>query len=90
MVSRRKIFGFAAATPFLAVAPAVASANKSDAPDQELMRLTQGNNSARMYLTAKPEKEEPREVGLAVGKDGNLWLKYHVNNTTEWKRIVVE
>lgn len=88
MFNRRKLFGFAVAAPF--VAAAATQSRASDAPDQELMRLTQGNPAARMYLTGRPENEEPREVGLAVGKDGHLWLKVQGDYSATWKRIVVE
>ena len=86
MVSRRKLFGFAAAAPVITFAATPSSADANNAPKQDLMLLTQGNDAARMYLTAKPKDEQKAEVGIAVGKDGHLWLR--TNN--EWKRVVTE
>lgn len=86
MFNRRKLFGFAAAAPFMTAAALTSKAKADNAPKQDIMRLTQGNSEARMYLTAKPVDELPAEIGLAIGSDGYLWIRSH----NEWKRVATE
>lgn len=83
---RRKLFGFLAAAPVACVAAVSAKANEDLAPESELMRLQHGPQWDRMRLLSGPKDEEYRAVGLAVGKDGFLWLKVG----EDWRRVSVD
>ena len=83
---RRKLFGFLATAPFACAAIVSAKANEDNAPESELMRLKHGPQWDRMSLMAGPANEKYRSVGLAVGKDGFLWVKVG----EDWRRISVD
>lgn len=95
-ISRRKMFGFAAATPFAVGAiannnPAIASTKKpSDAPSQSILVLQRQEMKPQsseygMYTIAGSHPVGP-QLGISVGNDGHMWLK--INN--EWKKVIVE
>jgi len=83
---RRNLFGFLAAAPVALVGAVVAKSNEDDAPEGELMRLQHGPQWEKMSLLSGGENETKRQIGLAVGKDGFLWLK--IGN--DWRRVSVE
>lgn len=83
---RRKLFGFLAASPMALASTAIASSNEDNAPEGEIMRLQHGPQWGRMSLPSGGESEEKRQIGLAVGKDGFLWLKIG----EDWRRVSVE
>ena len=83
---RRKLFGFLATAPVACVAAVSAKANEDLAPESELMRLQNGSQWERMQILAGLKGEEYRAVGLAVGKDGFLWLKVG----EDWRRVSVD
>jgi hypothetical protein len=83
---RRNLFGFLAAAPVAFIGAAVAKSNEDDAPKAEIMRLQHGPQWERMSLLSGVGNEEKRQIGLAVGKDGFLWLKIG----DDWRRVSVE
>lgn len=83
---RRSLFGFLAAAPVALVSAVAAKSNEDDAPEAELMRLQHGPQWERMSLFSAGENETKRQIGLAVGRDGFLWLK--IGN--DWRRVSVE
>lgn len=98
MISRRKMFGFAAALPLAATGlantqPAIAKTrNDADRPDGDVPIITlqaqrqkalKGGNEV-YSIVGYESVGQP--LGISVGKDGHMWLK--INN--EWKKVVVE
>lgn len=98
MISRRKMFGFAAIAPMAAVgisannAPAVASTKSDDAkPDTttivlQAQRMKQQRSDNPYTISFTGFENYGPQLGISVGKDGHMWLK--IND--EWKRVIVE
>ena len=98
MISRRKMFGFAAIAPMAAVgisannSPAVASTKSNDAnPDTTIMvlqaqRMKQHRSDNPYTISVTSFENYGPQLGISVGKDGHMWLK--IND--EWKRVIVE
>ena len=103
MMERRRFLNLASFGIVGATVPTVASAatekinrsNPKDAPIcEETLQLTSGtkpkpkkpvdNNKIMFYDNTY---EEYKKVSMAVGRDGNLWLK---TENGVWKRIVTE
>lgn len=84
-MNRRKMFGFIAASPVACVGTAAAMADEEDAPESEIMRLTHGPQWERMRLLPPADGEAARSIGLAVGRDGLLWVKVG----DDWRRVSV-
>jgi hypothetical protein len=96
-MNRRSLFGALALSPLMAVAafakeevsgePLNNSVNLTlhgvKKPDGEMMRLSNGP----IMFNTLPQYDPEKQVSLAVGDDGNLWLK---RKNGEWKRVVTE
>ncbi len=97
MMNRRKFFALLPAAPVALVTwPAEAKASPDDAPHQSSVMLTLNGtekpNGEYMRLEKNmiinyPKNDPSRQVSMAVGMDGNLWLK---TAKDEWKRVVTE
>lgn len=83
---RRTLFGFVAALPVCLASAAKAKADQDDAPTSELMRLKQGAQPIKMELLGPAQWEPQREVSLAIGRDGMLWVKTGDN----WNRVATD
>jgi len=96
-MNRRSLFGAIALSPLMAVAafakeevtgtPLNNSVNLTlhgaKKPDGEMMRLSNGP----IMFNTMPQYDPDKQVSMAVGEDGNLWLKRKDGN---WKRIITE
>ena len=96
-MNRRSLFGALALSPLMAVSafakeevtgqPLSESVNLTlhgtKKPNGEMMRL--GNSP--FISVNMPETDPDKAVSMAVGDDGNLWLKRKDGN---WKRVVTE
>ena len=95
-MNRRSLFGALAISPLMAV-EAFTKEKPTGEPlsnavnmtllgakkrDGEMMRLSEGS----FYLNV-PQTDPNKEVSMAVGDDGTLWLKRKDGN---WKRVVTE
>jgi hypothetical protein len=99
MMNRRKFFALLPAAPVALVTwPAEAKASPDDAPRDGERSLVLQSTEVSTPLTLKKEDgsnrymeismpKEVSRVSMAVGRDGNLWLK---GNDGEWKRVVTE
>jgi hypothetical protein len=98
VIGRRSLFGAIALSPLMAVAafakeevtgaPLSNSVNLTlhgvKKPDGEMMRLS---DSSPIVFNVMPQYDLDKTVSLAVGDDGNLWLK---RKDGQWKRVVTE
>jgi hypothetical protein len=96
-MNRRSLFGAIALSPLMAISafakeevtgqPLSESVNLtlhgSKKPDGEMMRLSNGP----YILHNMPQTDPDKQVSMAVGDDGNLWLK---RKDGKWKRVVTE
>jgi len=93
-MNRRSLFGALALSPLMAVAafakedisndqpiPALLGVKK---PDGEMMRLS---DSSHISFNTMPQYDHNKQVSMAVGDDGDLWLKRKDGN---WKKVVTE
>ena len=99
-MNRRSLFGAIALSPLMAVAAFAKENNKEDQPDnsnigtklvlssskRKDIRVHNRDNTS-MILSSFPEPDPSRQVSMAVGNDGNLWLK---TAKGDWKRVVTE
>jgi len=97
MIGRRSLFGAIALSPLMAVAafakeevtgaPLSNSVNLTllgvKKPDGEMMRLSNGP----IMFNTMPQYDPDKQVSMAVGDDGNLWVK---SKDGQWKRVVTE
>ena len=97
-MNRRSLFGALALSPLMAVA-AFAKEEKLEGaplnnsvnltllgvkkPDGEMMRLSNGP----IMFNTMPQYDPDKQVSMAVGDDGNLWVK---SKDGQWKRVVTE
>ena len=97
-MNRRSLFGALALSPLMAVA-AFAKEEKLEGaplnnsvnltllgvkkPDGEMMRLSNGP----IMFNTMPQYDPDKQVSMAVGDDGNLWVK---SKNGVWKRVVTE
>lgn len=97
-MNRRSLFGVIALSPIMAV-EAFAKEKPTGEPLEDSVKMTLmgvkkkdgtmmylGNGSS-MTLGNFPQYDPNKQVSLAVGEDGNLWLK---SKDGEWKRIATE
>lgn len=98
-MNKRDFFKFLAVAPAVLPAAAIAKAREGDEPisesvklvlhgikkrDGEMMRLTSGGS---ISIGSMPIQDPEKQVGMAVGNDGHLWLK---TKSGEWRRVVTE
>ena len=90
-MNRRSLFGALALSPLMAVeaftkekptGKPLSNAVNMTLLGAKMMRLSEGS----FYLNV-PQTDPNKEVSMAVGDDGNLWLKRKDGN---WKRVVTE
>lgn len=97
-MNSRSLFGAIALSPLMAVTAFAKEDNKQDAPDSGSCALTlqkqtkrdgtiMNLHSSTISLGSIPQYDPSKQVSMAVGNDGNLWLK---TANGEWKRVVTE
>jgi len=97
-MNRRSLFGVIALSLLMAI-EAFAKEKPTGEPLEDSVKMTLmgtkkkdgtmmylGNGSS-MTLGNFPQYDPNKQVSLAVGEDGNLWLK---SKDGEWKRVVTE
>jgi len=98
-MNRRSLFGMFALSPLMAVSAFAKEEKPDGAPPESSVNLTlmgtsvQKNKNELMYLSngpanlTFPQSDPTKSVAMAVGHDGQLWLK---SKGKEWKRVVTE
>lgn len=101
-MNRRKLFSFLPMAPVLVAAAVVTESQAEEKPADNnantlrLMGMKKNTNqpyndrSAMMFLGPSAPKyvvDDNTHVTMAVGRDGNLWLK---TADGDWKRVVTE
>lgn len=90
MVNRRSLFGVLAASPVIVGSTIIAHANESLEPESTIIQLQaqriRQSSSLGNTLTISGFESHGPQLGISVGKDGNMWVK--VNQ--KWKRVVTE
>ena len=101
-MNRRKFFAFLPIAPLALVAEGARAVTADGAPLENAVNLTltlmgaeTKNKNELMYLSNGPAqytftgfKSDPaKAVSMAVGDDGNLWLK---RRDGDWRRVAVE
>lgn len=89
-MNRRSLFGVLAASPVIATSTVIAHANESLEPETTIIQLQaqrmKQSSSLGNTLTMTGFEAHGPQLGISVGKDGNMWVK--VNQ--KWKRVVTE
>lgn len=90
-MNRRSFFKFLPVVPVALVAEG-ARACSDDAPTGGGFLTLNGYEEEHHHESTDisfilPKLDPNRQISMAVGKDGNLWLK---NSKSEWKKVVVE
>lgn len=96
-MNRRSLFGALALSPLMAV-EALAKEKPTGEPIPEATQIVIQGTKKSMPIKANypggglsifnmPETDPNKQVSMAVGDDGNLWLK---RKDGEWKRVVTE
>ena len=93
-MNRRDLFGFLPIAPVLVAAAVVSESQAEEKPEHDnntlrlqSMKPIDNINSESEYIARQYFPDETRHVTMAVGRDGNLWLK---SATGDWKRVVTE
>ena len=97
-MNRRKLFSFLPLVPALAASMVVTESQAEDKPADKnantlrLMGMKKNkelyhNPKAIMYLGDNFVPDDTTHVTMAVGRDGNLWLR---SADGDWKRVVTE
>jgi hypothetical protein len=97
-MNRRDLFGFLPLAPVLVAAAVISESQAEEKPADNnantlrLMGMKKNkepyyNDKAIMYLGTPYEVDDTTHVTMAVGRDGNLWLK---SADGDWKRVVTE
>jgi len=93
-MNRRSLFGALALSPLMAVAAFAKEDISNDQPIPESTQITIMGSKKLKPVKSKyglsfnnAETDPNKAVSMAVGEDGNLWLK---NKNGNWKRIVTE
>ena len=92
-MNRRSFFKFLPVVPVALVAEGARACSVDDAPTGGGLLTLSGHEeehrheSANINLISISKPDPNRQVSMAVGKDGNLWLK---KSKSEWKKVVVE
>jgi hypothetical protein len=99
-MNRRGLFAAFALSPFIAV-NAIAKPKPEGEPHDQQTSLTlaatkketkkiaiaDGNSGNFLTINGWATNDPSKQVSMAVGEDGNLWLK---SKGGEWKRVVTE
>ena len=96
-MNRRSLFGALALSPLMAV-EAMTKEKPTGEPIPEASQIIiQGTKKGKpikanypgggLSIFNMPETDPNKQISMAVGDDGNLWLK---RKDSEWKRIVTE
>lgn len=89
-MNRRSLFGVLSASPIIVGSTVIAHANESLEPETTIIQLQAQRmkqySSLGNTLTVSGFEAYGPQLGISVGKDGNLWVR--VNQ--KWKRVVVE
>jgi len=97
-MNRRGLFAAFALSPFIAV-NAIAKEKPEGEPHaqqtsltlsatkKETRKFSNGNSGNFLTLDGWATTDPTKMVSMAVGEDGNLWLK---SKGGEWKRVVTE
>lgn len=90
MVSRRSLFGVIAASPVIVTSTVIAHANESLEPETTIIqlqaqRMKQYSSLGNSFTLSGFELCGP-QLGISVGKDGNMWVKVD----QKWKRVLTE
>jgi hypothetical protein len=97
-MNRRGLFAAFALSPFIAVNAIAKPKPEGEPHDQQtsLMlsatkkvtrKIAHGNSGKFLTLDGWIDNDPSKQVSMAVGEDGNLWLK---SKGGEWKRVVTE
>ena len=98
-MNRRKFFAFLPVAPLALVAEGARAVTADGAPIQESLKIVlSGAKKIEPYkvvskglswnVTFAGANDDPnKQVSMAVGDDGNLWLK---RTDGEWKKVVTE
>jgi len=98
-MNRRSFFAFLPVAPLALMAEGARAATASQAPPAEAVNLTlmgaakEKSRNDLMYLSNGPaplnfpQSDPAKQVAMAVGEDGELWLK---GKDKQWKRVVTE
>jgi len=97
-MNRRSFFAFLPLAPLALVAEGARAVTASQAPPSHAVNMTlmgaaSKNKNELMYLSngpatiAFPQSDPTNQVAMAVGEDGELWLK---GKDKQWKRVVTE
>ena len=97
-MNRRGLFAAFALSPFIAVNAIAKEKPEGEPHDQqtslmlsatkkETRKIANGNSGNFLTLDNWPVTDPNKMVSMAVGEDGNLWLKSYGG---EWKRVVTE
>lgn len=99
-MNRRKFFAFLPVAPMALVAEGARAAAASQAPpsnefNMTLMGAAPRNKNELMYLSNGPaefkftsfQSDPSKAVSMAVGEDGELWLK---SKDKQWKKVVTQ
>ena len=98
-MNRRKFFAFLPIAPLALVAEGARAVTADGAPIPEACQIVlQGNKKAKpvhyhsevdgsISFTMPATSDPTKAVSMAVGDDGNLWLK---RRDGDWRRVAVE
>jgi hypothetical protein len=91
-MNRRSFFKFLPVVPVALVAEGARACSVDDAPTGGGFLTLNGYEEEHHHESTNisfilPKPDPNRQVSMAVGKDGNLWLK---KSKSEWKKVVVE
>jgi hypothetical protein len=97
-MNRRGLFAAFALSPFIAVNAIAKPKPEGEPHDQqtslmlsatkkETRKIANGNSGNFLTLDGWATTDPNKMVSMAVGEDGNLWLKSYGG---EWKRVVTE
>jgi len=91
-MNRRSFFKFMPIAPAALMVEGAQAAAVCDRPrDGECHITLQGSKEEKRHPTslgfALPTPDPHKQVSMAVGQDGNLWLK---TKNGQWKRVVTE
>lgn len=91
-MNRRNFFAFLPVAPVALIAEgAKADVSKDQPRNGEFMISLQGSKanktSSTSIFSGLPVTDPTKQVSMAVGQDGNLWLK---SLGGEWKKVVTE
>jgi hypothetical protein len=90
VMNRRSFFKFLPVAPVVLVAEGARASNTDQAPNDSIIPLQitgHKRHDPKPGWFTHPEIDPTRQVSMAVGQDGRLWLK---SKNDVWKRVVTE